>query len=182
MQSVYDYSTQRVEYKQTNQSIIELENNDSIRTLDKYGKVTVHVSEDQAYGDQVAMLNVLITDIYSLSAQNFYEALSLPLGSNLDIPIKFQNEKAHLFANEIEGIQVGVELSHPRVVTADLGNYNSSLILQSQGTGECNVKIYLIKNPSIFDVFKVRVATLVQPSSPVHLHVGSDVSFKIVND
>lgn len=40
----------------------------------------------------------------------------------------------------------------------------------------------MIKNPSIFDVFKVRVATLVQPSSPVHLHVGSDVSFKIVND
>lgn len=65
---MYDYSTQRVEYKQTDQTIIVLENNDSIRTLDKYGKVTVHVSEDQAYGDQVAMLNVLITDIYSLSA------------------------------------------------------------------------------------------------------------------
>ena len=28
----------------------------------------------------------------------------------------------------------------------------------------------------------MRVATLVQPSSPVHLHIGSDVSFKIVND
>jgi|TARA_B110000285_G_C15137239_1_gene627914 hypothetical protein len=31
-------------------------------------------------------------------------------------------------------------------------------------------------------VFKVRVATLVQPGSPVHLHVGSQVSFKIVTD
>ena len=129
MQSIYDYTTKSYEYKQTNSPIIELENDDSIRTLDKYGKVTVHVSEDQAYGDQVAMLNVLITDIYSLSAQNFYEALSLPLGSALDIPIKFQNEKAHLFANGIEGIHVGVELSHPRVVTADLGNFNASLIL-----------------------------------------------------
>lgn len=68
MQSIYDYTTKSYEYKQTNSPIIELENDDSIRTLDKYGKVTVHVSEDQAYGDQVAMLNVLITDIYSLSA------------------------------------------------------------------------------------------------------------------
>lgn len=31
-------------------------------------------------------------------------------------------------------------------------------------------------------MFKVRVATLVQPGSPVHLHVGSQVSFKIVTD
>jgi len=31
-------------------------------------------------------------------------------------------------------------------------------------------------------VFKVRVATLVQPGSPVHLHVGSQVSFRIVAD
>lgn len=42
--------------------------------------------------------------------------------------------------------------------------------------------IYLLNDPKIFDVIKVRVATLVQPSSPVHLHQGSDVQFKIVNE
>lgn len=182
MQSVYDYSTQRYEYRESKTPIIELVNNEAIRTLDKYGKVTVHIAEDQAFGDQVVMLNVLITDIHSLAAQNFYEALSLPLGSSLDIPIKFQNEHAHLFANDVEGVHVGIELSHPRVVTAELGKYNSTLTLQSQGSGECNVVLYLVSNPAIFDVFKVRVATLVQPSSPVHLHLGSDVSFKIVAD
>jgi len=31
-------------------------------------------------------------------------------------------------------------------------------------------------------VFKVRVATLVQPGSPVHLHVGGQVSFKVASD
>lgn len=29
------------------------------------------------------MLNLLITDIYSIAAENFYEALSLPLGSTI---------------------------------------------------------------------------------------------------
>jgi len=79
-------------------------------------------------------------------------------------------------------VNVGIELSHPRVVKAELDRYNSGLTLKSQGTGECNVKLYLIDNPAIFDVFKVRVATLVQPGSPVHLHLGSDVTFKIVAD
>jgi len=77
---------------------------------------------------------------------------------------------------------VGIELSHPRVVTAQLDQFNSTLILQSEGSGECNVVLYLINNPAIFDVFRVKVATIVQPSSPVLLHVGSDVNFKIVSD
>ena len=92
MQSIYDSSTQRFEYRESKTPIIELINNEAIRTLDKYGKVTVHIAEDQPHGDQVVMLNVLITDIYSLSAthkHNFYEALNLPLGSSLEMPIKF---------------------------------------------------------------------------------------------
>ena len=61
-------------------------------------------------------------------------------------------------------------MSHPRVVTAQLDAYNSSLTIQSEGSGECNVVLYLVNNPAIFDVFRVRVATIVQPSSPVELH------------
>jgi len=92
MLSVYDYSSKRHEYRESKSPIVELVDNEAIRTLDKYGKVTVHIAEDQAWGDQVVMLNVLIADIYSLSAthkHNFYEALSLPLGSTLKMPIKF---------------------------------------------------------------------------------------------
>lgn len=40
--------------------------------------------------------------------------------------------------------------------------------------------IYLLNNPTIFDVLKVRVATVVIPSSPVNLHIGSEVTFKVV--
>ena len=85
----------------------------------------------------------------------------MPLGSSIDMPIKFQNEHAHLFANEIKGVQVGYELSHPRVVSAELDEFNQTLTLTSQGSGECNVVIYLVNNPAIFDIFKVRVATIV---------------------
>lgn len=59
------------------------------------------MEESHSYGDQVAMLNLLITDIYSLAAQNFYEALSLPIGSSIEVPIKFQNEHGHLFARDV---------------------------------------------------------------------------------
>ena len=182
MQSVYDYTTKQYEYQESKTPIISLINDEAIRTFDKYGKVTVIIEENQAFSDQVVMLNILITDIYTLAAHTFNEALSLPLGSSVSLPIKFYNEHAHLFANNIEGVHVGIELSHPRVVSASLDQFNSTLTLQSEGSGECNVVLYLISNPAIFDVFRVRVATIVQPSSPVYLHVGSEISFKIVSN
>ena len=39
--------------------------------------------------DQIVMLNVLIADIFSMSAMNAYDALTLPLGSSLTLPLHF---------------------------------------------------------------------------------------------
>ena len=102
MQSAYNYDTKETEYKDSNEPIIKLINDNSIQTMDKYGKVTVIVEEKDF--PNLVMLNVLITDIYTLAANNFHEALSMPLGSSINIPIKFYNEHAHLFANNIEGV------------------------------------------------------------------------------
>jgi hypothetical protein len=53
--------------------------------------------------------------------------------------------------------------------------------MRAEGSGECNVIVYLVKQPQIFDVFRVRVSSVVKPYSPVYLHVGGQVQFKIMN-
>jgi hypothetical protein len=180
-QSVYDYSTNSYQFKEVQTPIINLEKEEGIRTFDKYGKVTVIIEENQAFSDQVVMLNVLITDIFTLATKDVYQTLSFPLGSQMNIPIKFQNEHGHQFANNIEGIDVGIELSHPRVVSAQLDYFNSTISLKAEGSGECNIVVYLSKNPLIFDIFKVRVSSVVKPFSPVNVHVGGIVKFKIMD-
>ena len=89
------------------------------------------------------------------------------------IPLKYQNEPGHLFASNIEGLEVGVELSHPRVVSVQLDDKNQSLLLKAEGSGESNVVVYLVKQPHIYDVFRVRVSSVVKPPSPVQVHVGA---------
>lgn len=69
--------------------MIKLINDEAIMTLDKYGKVTVIIEENQAFSDQVVMLNVLITDIFNIATKDVYKALTFPLGSSIDVPIKF---------------------------------------------------------------------------------------------
>jgi hypothetical protein len=42
------------------------------------------------------------------------------------------------------------------------------------------VILYLVDQPHIYDIFRVKVATVVHPSSPVHLHLGAQVTFQLV--
>ena len=48
---MYDYSTNTYQYKDTQTPIIQLVNDEAIRTGDKYGKVTVIIEENQAFAD-----------------------------------------------------------------------------------------------------------------------------------
>ena len=176
---MYDYSTQSYNYQESTSPIIQLVNDEAIRTFDKYGKVTVILEESQAFSDQVVMLNVLISDVYSISTMSTYDALSLPLGSSLTLPIHLQNEHAHMFAEKIEGLPVGVTLSHPRVVSVQLDYFNQTMTIVSEGSGDCNIVVFLEDHPHIFDVVRVRVSSIVQPLSPVYLHLGGQVEFRV---
>ena len=73
-------------------------------------------------------------------------------------------------------------------MSAELGENSQSLTLKSQGPGECLVLLFLDGHrETIYDIFMVRVATIVEPSpggtgEPVRLHVGSTATFTLVND
>jgi hypothetical protein len=112
---------------------------------------------------------------------NSYDALNMPLGSVLKLPIHFQNEHANRFADSIEGPRVAYSLSHPKVVSVEVDSFGQTLTLNTQGQGDCIIVVYLESNPSIFDVVRVRVSSIVRPLSPVILHVGSVVNFKVIN-
>jgi hypothetical protein len=46
MQSVYDYASGGYQYKESSVPIIQVEDDESIRTFDKFGKVTVLIEEN----------------------------------------------------------------------------------------------------------------------------------------
>jgi hypothetical protein len=54
--------------------------------------------------------------------------------------------------------------------------------MKAEGTGECNVIVYLVKQPQVYDVFRVRVQSIVKPFSPVNVHVGAKIKFKIMDN
>ena len=53
--------------------------------------------------------------------------------------------------------------------------------MRAEGSGDCNVIVYLVKQPHIYDVYRVKVSSVVKPYSPVYLHVGGFVTFKLMD-
>jgi nuclear pore complex protein Nup210 len=155
--------------------ILKIHKDGYVETLDKYGKATVVIEENQSMENQIVMLNIMVTQIYSLSIEKPYTALNLPMGSETNLKITYQEENARSFASEIEGVDLFIQNSHPHIVSATLDAYNSTLNLNALGIGEANIKIYTKDN--IFDVIRVKVMSSVLPHSPVQLHVGGTVQF-----
>lgn len=89
MQSVYDYASGDYQYKESATPIIALEKDEGVRTFDKVGKVTVIIEENQAFSDQVVMLNVQVAHIFTLSVTEAYATLTFPMASTIHLPIKF---------------------------------------------------------------------------------------------
>jgi hypothetical protein len=123
----------------------------------------------------------MVTDIVALSLEHFQDSINVPIGTSSEkvIPINFMNEHAHLFAKNLEGIELEIELSHPHVISAKIDQYSENISLRPESAGECNILVRLKSDPRIFDMFKIKVDRLVEPSSPAYLHVGSEVNFII---
>lgn len=155
--------------------ILKIQKDGYIETLDKYGKATVVIEENQSLENQIVMLNIMISQVYSLSIEKPYTALNLPMGSETNLKVTFQEENARSFAEKIIGVEMFIENSHPHIVKASLDYYNSTLNLNALGIGEANIKIFTKDN--IFDVIRVKVLSSVLPYSPVQLHVGGSVQF-----
>lgn len=127
----------------------------------------------------MVMLNVKVADVFTIATMRSYDALSLPLGSSVQLPLHLQDDRAHKFADKITGVAIDFHLSHPKVVHVSLNQFNETITVQSLGSGDCNIFLFLKDHPHIYDVIRVRVSGIVQPASPVYIHLGGEINFRV---
>jgi hypothetical protein len=112
--------------------LIDILDNGVIRTNEKIGSATVLIEEgNNSNSDQLVMLNIMIAEIFAIQVMDTYKALNMPLGTRLEFPIHFTNSNGHLFAEniELEDLNVGVLVSHPRIVNVELSSSTQKMRL-----------------------------------------------------
>jgi len=92
------------------------------------GKATI-VVEGKSFEHQQVFVNVIVTQVYSLAVEKPYVPLSIPLGSETKISIILQENNGRSFIQNLEGISLNLENSHPQYVKANFDIYNQTLNL-----------------------------------------------------
>ena len=169
------------------QSLLTISQEGRVRVGDQRGSATIIVEEGVHLDKLRTAYYVEVASIHSLILEHGTQLVTMPLGSDVELKVVLQDKHGRSFAHskklpnrlELEGVGISVELSHPRVLQADLDYYNSTLTVRALSLGVCNIHIYMTDQQYVFDLIKVHVTSIVDPPSPVFVHLGGSVQFRV---
>lgn len=141
----------------------------------------VVVINDNTNPDQVSYVNVRVIDIYSILVENSYKTNMMPLGSEIKLKVNLQNENGFLFPQPLEGVHLVAVSTNLGVVSVGFDDTQSNIIISAQSAGSTYIILYLESNPTVYDIFRVEVGSVVVPSGHVKVHKGGQVHFVLTN-
>ncbi len=149
-----------------------------VKTADHYGEATIVVEESTVVDPLRSAYYVEVAPIHSLAIEHGTQIIAMPLGADVVLKLVYQDKFGRSFAPGIEGIEASIDVSHPRVLRADLDYYNSTLTVRALELGSSNIHIFLTGKEYVFDLIRVHVTSVIEPVSPVFVHVGGTVQFR----
>lgn len=78
-----------------------------------------------------------------------------------------------------DNVHLRVKVTNTKVLSATISD-GSLLNLRAISSGTSICTVYLEANPHIYDIFFVNVGSIVNPSSPVLVHIGGIIQFSIL--
>lgn len=155
--------------------LIKLDDQGRVITGDIFGHTMVTIEEQRSGEDQTEFAIVAVKQIYSVAVLNPYQVLSIPKGNEISLDVAYQEDHGRRFAENIEGISVEIDNSHPQFVSTSLDTYNQTLTISAKNIGEAHIRIRYSNRT--FDVVRVRVASSIKPHSPVSVAPGAKIWF-----
>lgn len=74
---------------------------------------------------------------------------------------------------------MGVQVTNSRVIDGYISLDLKFLHLKSKSAGFSLVKVYLLENPSVYDIFRINVGSVITPESPINVVIGGLINFKL---
>lgn len=123
-------------------------------------------------------MSVQVERIHSLFIENPLGKINMQLDTEIRIPFYVQDSFGRLFPNNLRGIEFDVRVTDPQTVTAELSADKEEIILRGSRSGQSQLYISVVGQPDIYDVVSIHTMILLEPLSPVEVHVGGNIQFR----
>ena len=147
-----------------------------IKTFGKEGQAIILIEEEIESKNQI--IGVQITRIFSLVIKNSFKANLLPIGAESFLEIVFQDKFGRSFPQGMQGQQLVVFTSNPYKLETKITD-SQALYLKGKAFGTVFCTVYLKDKPDIYDQIIVTVGSVISPQSPIAVHIGGVINFKV---
>lgn len=124
-------------------------------------------------------VHVYTTSIYSLFVENSHEVINIQVEGETTLQVRMQDFLGRSFPTRLDNVHLRVKVTNTKVLSATISD-GSLLNLRAISAGTSICIVYLEANPHIYDIFFVNVGSIVNPSSPVFVHVGGIIQFSVL--
>ena len=172
-------STQSSSVTGLGNDVVRLDGAGFIQTGEEKGTTQVKILDKNEL-DNVRLIGVQVVDVYALVVEKSQMASLLSIGGKITLKIRLQDEFGRVFPTPLIGVRFSVVSSHSEVVSTEIDDHYTSLTIRGLEKGESVIFVHLQSNPEIYDVFRVKVGSIVIPTeSPINIHVGGTIRFKL---
>ena len=173
----YDFSILQSQH----QRLLRTNSSGYLKTSSKEGYVLLKISEKQNPENEL-LIPVVIKKPASLVIEDSGKVALVPEDSSMSLKARLIDSLGRVYAHPLKDFKLSALSSDSNILHAHYNENRGEVKISSKRQGQATV---LISHPEysdhLVDVLPIRVGSLISPASPVNVHIGGQVNYKINN-
>lgn len=163
------------------QKLIKTNVNGFLKTNNEEGYVLLRISEKKNPKNEL-LLPIVITRPAALIVEDSAKIGLVPVKSNMSLQVRLIDNLGRVFAHPLKDFPISANSSDSSILEAHYNSNRGQLEISAKRKGQAAVFVSAHRDErKLLDMIAVKIGSLISPASPVRVHVGGTVDFKINN-
>lgn len=163
------------------QKLLRTNANGFLRSSHEEGYVLLKISEKKNPSNEL-LVPVVILKPVSLVVEDSSKIALVPEQSFMSLRVRLIDSLGRVFAHPLRNFELSALSSDSNILDAFYQSDKGELEISTKKQGQATVMVsHRLLPDKLIDVLPIKVGSLISPASPVDVHVGGTVNFKINN-
>ena len=155
--------------------------NGFIKTSSEEGYVLLRISEKRVPENEL-LLPVVIRRPSSLIVEDSSKIGLVPVKSSMSLKARLIDTLGRVFAHPLKDFKMSAQSSDSSILEAHYNPNRGEVEIAAKRKGQATVFLTADRSPlKLLEILPVKIGALISPASPVTVHIGGIVDFKINN-
>ena len=175
--SDYDFSILQSQH----QKLLRTNSNGFLRSSNQEGYVLLKISEKKNPQNEL-LVPVIIKKAASLIIEDSSKISPVPVKSSMSLRARLVDSLGRVFVHPLKNFKMSVLSSDSSILDVYYNENKGEIEINTKKKGQATVMVaHPNRATELMDILPIKVGSLISPSSPVEIHIGGNVNFKLNN-